>query len=297
MRGIADCPRGPQVTARPANEANGAMTALVGAALLAAHPGVEDRFALGRSVVVEEDQQGVVAQVLRGHPLVETRQIVIDVLDQAEEARNLEVFDRIPVWSEVPREGMKRVVRRIQRDVCEERLAGIGLLAHPVHGAVEPLIGAEAIRVAGLLLIEVARVVQVVVVLDLGGEAPALVPHSALEPAVQGTVRECVTEMPLAEETCRVPVLGEDLGHGSNVPSHEVAAGGHHPRLVAQRVEAGHQFAPRRRAYGSDVKVREADALVVEPIHVGCLEDRIAVSRHVTVPLVVRQDDDDVRPR
>ena len=121
------------------------MAALVRAALLAPHPCVEDRLAFGCSVVVKEDEQGIVAQVLRGQPFVEPRKIVIDVLDEAEKAREFEVFDCIPVSSEVPGEGMKRIVGRVQSDVCEERLAGIRLLAHPVHGAVEPLSRAEAV--------------------------------------------------------------------------------------------------------------------------------------------------------
>ena len=121
------------------------MSTLVGAALLAAHPCVEDRFPPSRSVVVEEDQQGVVAQAFRDHPLVETRKIVIDVLDQPKEARDFGVIDCIPVSSEVPCEGMERIVGRVQRDVREERLPGVGLLAHPVHGAVEPLVRAEAV--------------------------------------------------------------------------------------------------------------------------------------------------------
>ena len=146
-------------------------------------------------------------------------------------------------------------------------------------------------------MVEVARVVEVVVVFDLGREAPALVPHGSLESAVQRAVRVGVAEVPLPEETCRVSVLGEDLGHRANVPPHEVAAGRHHPGLVPERVEASHQLSPGRRAYGSDMKVREPDALVMELIHAGCLEDGITVSRHVAVPLVIGKDDDDVRAR
>ena len=121
------------------------MAALVRTALLAAHPSVEDSLPFGCSVVVKEDEQGVVAQALRGQPLVEPRKIVIDVLDETEKAREFKVFDCIPVSSEVPREGMKRIVGRVESDVCEERLAGIRLLAHPVHGAVEPLCRAKAV--------------------------------------------------------------------------------------------------------------------------------------------------------
>ena len=146
-------------------------------------------------------------------------------------------------------------------------------------------------------MVKVARVVEVVVVFDLGRKAPALVPYGSLEPTIQRTVRVRVAEVPLPEETCRVSVLGEDLGHRANVPPHEVAAGRHHPGLVAEGVEASHQLSPGRRAYGCDMKVREPDALVMELIHGGCLEDGIAVSRHVAVPLVIGKDDDDVRAR
>ena len=61
-----------------------------------------------------------------------------------------------------------------------------------------------------------------------------------------------------------------------------------------ERVKSGHELAARGRAHGGDVKVREADAFSMEAIHVGRLEDRIAVTGEVPVALIIGEDDQDI---
>ena len=60
-------------------------------------------------------------------------------------------------------------------------------------------------------------------------------------------------------------------------------------------VDPGENARPRRSAGGSDVKVREADALVVEPVQVGRLQPGVAVGAQIAVALVVGDDQDDVQ--
>ena len=64
---------------------------------------------------------------------------------------------------------------------------------------------------------------------------------------------------------------------------------------VLEFVPAGHESRARRRTGRADVEVRETDPFRMKAIHVRRLQDRVAVRGDIAVPLVVGEDEHDVR--
>ena len=63
---------------------------------------------------------------------------------------------------------------------------------------------------------------------------------------------------------------------------------------VAKRIEPGQELPAGGRAHGRGVEVGEAEALLVQAVDVGGLEDWVAVAGEVAIALVVGEDDQDV---
>ena len=194
---------------------------------------------------------------------------------------------------------MRRVVGHEQ----EEGRVAAGVLADEAHRVLGDQIRAVARLVDRLLVVEpvdlaVALVREVV-------EAPAEVADETREAALEGVVLAArQTQMPLADEAALlVAGLGEHLRDESRlgietvvVVPHDDAA--HHP--VPDRMPAGHQAGPGRRADGRHVEAVEPDALRGDAVDVGC-GDVAAVEADVTPAEVVGDDEHDVgrplRPR
>jgi hypothetical protein len=63
---------------------------------------------------------------------------------------------------------------------------------------------------------------------------------------------------------------------------------------VLEFMAAAEQRAARRRTRGAHHEVFEADALASDAVHVGRLEDRIAMRGNIAVALIVGEEEDDV---
>jgi len=121
------------------------------------------------------------------------------------------------------------------------------------------------------------------------------VEHRLVEPPVLRPAGMVVADVPLAELAGPVAAGAKDVAKGRDAATQERASAGDVHGPVAEAVDARKQLAPRGRAHRGDVEVGQTHALGVQRVEVRRLQDRVAVTGEVAVPLVVGDDDDDVR--
>ena len=276
------------------------MAAFVDLRLLAAHPGVVQdlRILAACAVVGHEDQDRIVAKAGLLQVAFEPAEIVVDVGDLTVERRvdSLAlVLADLGIRGRIGFDDHVRAVRRVGRQIGEERLAHSVLLADPVHGLVEEDVGAEAlVLLVRAVAVEHGVEVRVAPVVGQRGDAPRAVVQRFPEAAVLRAMGVAVAQVPLAEVPGGVAGAPEEIGHRRQFPAHHrtpLTDGG---AAVAHRVDARQQLAACRRAHRRHVEVREAHALGVQPVHVRRLQHGIAVSGKITVALVIGHDEDDV---
>ena len=156
----------------------------------------------------------------------------------------------------------ERPVRRVGRQVGEERFPGSGTALDPVDGVVEENVGAVAGEFFAFAVPAVG-VVEVVVapVIRHGADVRGREPQRLLESAILRAVWVIVAEVPLAEDAGAVALFAEQVGHRREVRPQERAAAAHVDRAVARRVEPCHERAACWRAHRRGVVVGEAHAL------------------------------------
>ena len=104
-----------------------------------------------------------------------------------------------------------------------------------------------------------------------------------------------VAEVPLAEDAGRVTSALEHLREGRRLECEPLAFKDRVRDPVLELVPPGQQRGPGRRTRRTDVEVGEPHPLRVKSVEVRRLQGRVAVSRDVTVPLIVGQHEHDVR--
>ena len=117
-----------------------------------------------------------------------------------------------------------------------------------------------------------------------------------VEPAPLRLVVILVAEMPFAEDAGSVTRGLEHLRQGDRVERQALAFEDGMGDAVLELMAPGDERAAGGRTRRTDMEVREAHALVMQAVHVGRLEDGIAVGGNIAVALVVGQDENDVRP-
>ena len=262
----------------------------------------------GAAVVGHEKQDGVFRQSGLVEECHKSPHVGVDVADHREvahevafapgrHARQLRVGHHFLHHLDVLVRRVKRPVRRVGRQVGEERLAGGRAAFHPVDGMVEENVGAVAGKFFAFAVPAVG-VVEVVVapVIRHGADMRGREPQRLLEAAILRAVRVIVAEVPLTKNTGAVAVFAEQVGHRWEVGPQERAAAADVDRAVARRVESGHERAARRRAHRRGVVVREAQALRVQLVEDRCVEHRVAVRGEFGIPLIIRHHHDHIRP-
>ena len=63
---------------------------------------------------------------------------------------------------------------------------------------------------------------------------------------------------------------------------------------VAKFMSSGKQGGSRRRTGRADVKIAKPHALMVQSVEVRRLENRISVTRKIAIPLIIRDQKDDI---
>lgn len=107
--------------------------------------------------------------------------------------------------------------------------------------------------------------------------------HGLLTAAVLRTKRVAVAQVPLAEVPGRVPGVLEDVGHRGQFLSGQRPAHAHERGTVVDRVAPSHELAAGGSAHGPNVKIGESDALRIQLVHAGRLEDWISVGGKVAI--------------
>ena len=276
------------------------MAAVVQLHFVAAHARVEQRHADGATVVGHEDENGIVAQTFLVEQRGEPTHVLVDIGHHAEEEGDRQRL--VGIGLAVLRGHQQRNVGRVERKVGEEGLAGGLAIGDPVHGLVEEDVGAIALGLANLAILVPQPGVGISVPPVLGGRGDVRrrKPQRLLEPAILGTIRIAVTQMPFAELPGAITGGGKQVGHGGQAPAQERAAAGDVHRSVAQGVEAAENFAAGWGAHRRDVKIGQPDALRVELVDVGSFEHRVAEAGKVAIARVIDEHQDHVgasRPR
>ena len=187
---------------------------------------------------------------------------------------------------------------RVRRDVAEELLPILTLLAHPPHRFVEVDVGAVALELPLLPLVHEDRVGVLALSADGVARLPdpaAAVDDGALEALIQGTHRLAVTEVPLAEDPCTPSRLLHHLSdrHLLRLQHRPTDIGVEGARTLG--VPARHQRRSRRGTDRVHIKLRQARTLPCETVEVRRLKDGVSVHGEVPPALVIRHYDDDVR--
>jgi hypothetical protein len=240
-----------------------------------------------RPVVAEKDDDRVVAQT----KIVESREqpsdVVIDVRDHAVDARERRVQTFCREGVEVIVGHLERRVRRVEREITEERLA---LAARDeTHRLVREHVGDIPLRLHRPSVVFEIRV-EVEIPMS-GAKAEELV--EALRARRARHVRPVV---PLAERAGAIPARTQHFGERHLVTAHRLSPASDTPRSRAQVVAAGQETRPSRRAHGTDEEAIEHDRLGRQPIEVGRVEVWIAARAEIAITLVVGDDEDDVWP-
>ena len=214
-----------------------------------------------------------------------------------------------PIAFEVARARLQRHVRRVVRDIEEERLVGIGraVRAQPAGRTIGPVVAAEVVVRIGVAGDEAVAVDQVArrEAVGLGADEAVETVEAALQRpggAVTGRLHVVVGGVvPLADAVGRPAALAQQLGQGRCV-------GADLARLVAReagvvvrqpaaadrmRILAGQQRGTRRRAHRHGRVAGEAQAARGECIDVRG-PDLAAVAAEVGEAQVVEQDHHDV---
>ncbi len=124
-----------------------------------------------------------------------------------------------------------------------------------------------------------------------------------LEAAFIGRVRRFEAQVPLADDAGAVAgfsqLVGQRRHRGIEVTPRVVRQGANDARDAdAIGVAAGEQRGPRRRANGAIGPHRgEEHAFVRDAVDVGRFDVGRMISRDITVPVVIGQDHEEIRPR
>ena len=199
------------------------VTAVVLAPLLPAHPGVEDLTPACSTVVGGEDEDGVVmnTELLEQGPGL--ADIVVDIRDHTEEGGNPVRLSLVHV--EVILRAMQGPVRGIGANVGEEWFFRPGVLTDELVGLLEEDIGAKALRLDDLLVVEVATV-EIGIIPDVGGlaHATATMAIHLVKPAILRAIGIVVPHVPLAKHARLVAIFLQHLPDGTFIgPQHGTA--------------------------------------------------------------------------
>ena len=292
----------------PAHEERGADAPFVDAPLAGPHARVV-ALAVG-AVVGQEDDDGVFGQAELVEPGQEPADVVVDVLDHAEDLGG--ILGHVPPLVAGGREvvglhaevfvglgvllgNLERPVGTVVGQVDEEGLAAV--LPDVVDGRRGEDVGAVALGFDPLGIVQ-QRGVEVAVVRRPGGlaEPAAGVDERLLEALIPGPHRVAVAQVPLAEDGGAVARGAQHFGQGDLVGVHHRPAQVRVGHAGAVVVAAGHQGRPRGRADRADVERRDLDALPGELVEVRRLDDGVAVNAQVAVALVVGHHQNNVWP-
>ena len=191
-----------------------------------------------------------------------------------------------------------RAVWCVRRQVDKEWFAATRIRRdgrHEIHRLVEPDVGAISVELLPPVTVEIG-VVEIIVCPEIRDlrQASAAMPDRPLKPLVHRTSRRVVAEVPLAKYTRGIPVDREEVAQRLFAIVQRRPSGRCSIRTGPSRITSRHQCCPSRRAERCNMKISKAYRLGMQSIDVWRLLRRIAMTRHITVTLIVGHDQHDV---
>ncbi|OPZ09032.1 MAG: hypothetical protein BWZ10_02596 [candidate division BRC1 bacterium ADurb.BinA364] len=249
--------------------------------------------AAGRAVVGHENQNRVFGQapfLQAGHQAAD---VFVDVLDHAVELGHRFRHAAFDVGLAVFFGDIQRTVRRVGRNIGEERPVFVSL--DELQGRPEKHVGAVA--PIGLPLAVVAQhVVEVIVapVVRTLADSAAAMDQDLLEAAILRTERIIVAQVPLAEDSRAIARRGKNIGHGRFAGLQHRAPHDGVPNADARRIAPGHQRRACRRARRIDMEIGQPKTLAVQAVQIRSADHGVAVAAQVAVALVVGHHQHDI---
>jgi len=191
-------------------------------------------------------------------------------------------------------------VRSVRRNISEEGFVSFLHLLDPAECRGEEQVGAIAFGFdEGSVVAD--SWIEVLVAGSIGARAFVSLSDAAcsmdegfVEASLVWLIGLLVTEMPFPEYTGSIAGGCEDLGQGGRFKRHALALQDGMGDTVLQRMPPRHKGGSRGGTGGADQEAREARALVMHLIQVRCLYPWMTMATHGCVPLVIRDDQDDV---
>ena len=187
-------------------------------------------------------------------------------------------------------------MRRGSRQIAEKRSPGVGFAFHPRHRFSKENI--RRVTVVGLAVAVMDVGVVEIVILPMirnGTDMRRRKPEAFVKSAILRAVGIGITQMPFAEQTRAPARVREHVAHGRKLAAKQSATAADIRSSITQSIHARHELTARWRAHRSDVEIGQPDAFGTEPVEIRCLQNWIAVRRKLAIPLIVRDDDQDVR--
>ena len=251
--------------------------------------------ASGRAIVCHEDQDRVLRQSEFFKSIAQQAEIVIDIGDHAVKIGAVAPCDTCLIRGRPGRCHPIRAVRRIGGDVQKE--GSISVRLNKTKALSEPHVRAVAFECleGAVALVGIVEVIVSPVIRGLPHTTAAM-PDHVLKPTILGTVRRIVTQMPLAHHASDIPVVSEQIRHSFLVRMHHRTSGAGAIGACTRRVMPGHQGRTRGRTERAHMEIGQAYGLAMQTIEIGCLEDWIAVTAQVAIPLIIGHHQDDIGP-
>ena len=275
-------------------EERNAMSTVIGRTFVALHARIKDPVPTRCPVVGGKDKDRVFSQPAILQIRSELADVFVDICDHAVELLNtlrLPIRIRLAVF----RRASLGAVRRVGRQVNEEWLVLLDGLVNELRGRIEEHIRAVAFHFCGLAVFVVGVVqVAVVPIIRQHADRATVVTQHLIESTVFRAKRIVVAQVPFAEHARRVASLFE--GGTDDVfvgPCNEVGRK-HIVNPSPIRIPASHQRGARGDAVRRCVVIVQPNTLCSQLVNVGCSDPLVTVCRKVTIPLVIRHDQDDV---
>ena len=127
-------------------------------------------------------------------------------------------------------------------------------------------------------------------------DASAAMDEDFVKTALVRSIGPFIPQMPFAENTCGITGRFEHLRDRRGLQHQSLSFENSMSNPIPELVSAGHERASSRRTGWANVKIGKAHAFVMQSIDVWGLEDRMPVTGHVSVALVVGQNENNVWP-
>ncbi len=275
-------------------------SAFVCSCLVAFHTGVvwQERVA---AIVAHENEQGIIRQAPLVQLVHQEAHVFIDIGDHAKVCGCvfwvLVLIHRLVLPIDNP-----WAVWRVCRNVGKERLVLVIAALHPAQRLPEEDVCAVSGRFDERVVV-LDDWIEVLGARSIGLAARIAHPDSAsamdeslIKSAVVGLVFVFITKVPLPKDAGGITGILQDFRDGRCLECHTISFENRMGDTILERSAAGDQRGTAGRAGGAGVKVGKACGLGVQFVQIWSLQEGVPVTAEIPISLVVRHDQNNVRP-